>query len=145
MIAPHPLARLSFKDCRIAAASRLGAEGEGFRIAMSALVLGLATLAAYIRIGIAHAPNYGEPYVPAALQAAPARTASVTSTEIDGDWSDPVYLNSSGFDPSLFHDDDGSTCGRITRRSVVKCEARSDSAAPPASVGPAWRPRPGTG
>ncbi|UAK25824.1 glycoside hydrolase family 43 protein [Sphingomonas nostoxanthinifaciens] len=28
---------------------------------------------------------------------------------IDGDWSDPVYLNSSGFDPALFHDDDGST------------------------------------
>jgi len=33
----------------------------------------------------------------------------VTSTDIDGDWSDPVYLNSSGFDPSLFHDDDGKT------------------------------------
>lgn len=31
----------------------------------------------------------------------------VTSPTIDGDWSDPVYLNSSGFDPSLFHDDDG--------------------------------------
>jgi len=31
----------------------------------------------------------------------------VTSTTIDGEWSDPVYLNSSGFDPSLFHDDDG--------------------------------------
>lgn len=31
----------------------------------------------------------------------------VTSERIDGDWSDPVYLNSSGFDPSLFHDDDG--------------------------------------
>lgn len=31
----------------------------------------------------------------------------VTSASIDGDWSDPVYLNSSGFDPSLFHDDDG--------------------------------------
>ena len=31
----------------------------------------------------------------------------VTSTDIDGDWSDPVHLNSSGFDPSLFHDDDG--------------------------------------
>lgn len=31
----------------------------------------------------------------------------VTSAEsIDGPWSDPVYLNSSGFDPSLFHDDD---------------------------------------
>ena len=31
----------------------------------------------------------------------------VTSPRIDGDWSDPVYLNSSGFDPSLFHDDGG--------------------------------------
>ena len=31
----------------------------------------------------------------------------VTGTRIDGEWSDPVYLNSSGFDPSLFHDDDG--------------------------------------
>lgn len=31
----------------------------------------------------------------------------VTCATIDGDWSDPVYVNSSGFDPSLFHDDDG--------------------------------------
>ncbi len=31
----------------------------------------------------------------------------VTSPRIDGDWSEPVYLNSSGFDPSLFHNDDG--------------------------------------
>ena len=31
----------------------------------------------------------------------------VTCPSIDGEWSDPVYLNSSGFDPSLFHDDDG--------------------------------------
>jgi xylan 1,4-beta-xylosidase len=31
----------------------------------------------------------------------------VTSPGIDGEWSDPVFLNSSGFDPSLFHDDDG--------------------------------------
>lgn len=31
----------------------------------------------------------------------------VTSPTIDGDWSEPVALNSSGFDPSLFHDDDG--------------------------------------
>ncbi len=31
----------------------------------------------------------------------------VTSPRIDGEWSDPVYLNSSGFDPSLFHDEDG--------------------------------------
>ena len=31
----------------------------------------------------------------------------VTCPTIEGNWSDPVYLNSSGFDPSLFHDDDG--------------------------------------
>jgi xylan 1,4-beta-xylosidase len=31
----------------------------------------------------------------------------VTSPAIDGDWSDPIYLNSSGFDPSLFHEEDG--------------------------------------
>lgn len=31
----------------------------------------------------------------------------VTAPSIEGPWSDPVYLNSSGFDPSLFHDDDG--------------------------------------
>jgi len=31
----------------------------------------------------------------------------VTCDRIDGDWSDPIYLNSSGFDPALVHDDDG--------------------------------------
>ena len=31
----------------------------------------------------------------------------VTCSDIDGDWSDPIYVNSSGFDPSLFHDRDG--------------------------------------
>lgn len=31
----------------------------------------------------------------------------VTAKDIDGVWSDPVYLNGSGIDPSLFHDDDG--------------------------------------
>ena len=30
-----------------------------------------------------------------------------TAKDIKGPWSDPVYINSSGFDPSLFHDDDG--------------------------------------
>lgn len=30
-----------------------------------------------------------------------------TCETIDGTWSDPWYINSSGFDPSLFHDDDG--------------------------------------
>jgi xylan 1,4-beta-xylosidase len=31
----------------------------------------------------------------------------VTSDRIDGPWSDPAFLNSSGFDPALFHDDGG--------------------------------------
>lgn len=31
----------------------------------------------------------------------------VTAPDILGPWSEPHYLNSSGFDPSLFHDDDG--------------------------------------
>ncbi|NKN37813.1 glycoside hydrolase family 43 protein [Agrobacterium sp. a22-2] len=31
----------------------------------------------------------------------------VTCPTVDGIWSDPVYVNSSGFDPSLFHDEDG--------------------------------------
>lgn len=31
----------------------------------------------------------------------------VTAPAITGPWSDPIYMNSSGFDPSLFHDDDG--------------------------------------
>jgi acyl-CoA dehydrogenase len=37
VIAPHPLATLSFDDCRVPAAARLGAEGEGFKIAMRTL------------------------------------------------------------------------------------------------------------
>lgn len=31
----------------------------------------------------------------------------VTATDIHGPWSDPIPLNNFGFDPSLFHDDDG--------------------------------------
>ncbi|HEU5078002.1 MAG TPA: glycoside hydrolase family 43 protein [Opitutaceae bacterium] len=31
-----------------------------------------------------------------------------TSPTIDGPWSEPISLNSIGFDPSLFHDDDGT-------------------------------------
>ncbi len=31
----------------------------------------------------------------------------VTAESIDGPWSEPVFLNSSGFDPSFFHDEDG--------------------------------------
>ena len=31
----------------------------------------------------------------------------VTAPSVEGPWSEPVYLNSTGFDPSLFHDADG--------------------------------------
>ncbi len=31
----------------------------------------------------------------------------VTAESIEGPWSEPTFLNASGFDPSLFHDDDG--------------------------------------
>ncbi|MEG2380918.1 MAG: glycoside hydrolase family 43 protein [Oscillospiraceae bacterium] len=31
----------------------------------------------------------------------------VTTDDINSKWSEPIYLNSDGFDPSLFHDDDG--------------------------------------
>jgi acyl-CoA dehydrogenase len=37
VIAPHPLATLSFKDCRVPATQRLGAEGDGFKLAMRTL------------------------------------------------------------------------------------------------------------
>ena len=37
VIAPHPLARLAFKGCRLPASSLLGAPGEGFKLAMRTL------------------------------------------------------------------------------------------------------------
>ncbi|HYP26012.1 MAG TPA: acyl-CoA dehydrogenase family protein [Blastocatellia bacterium] len=37
LIAPHPIGRLAFEDCRVPASSLIGSEGEGFRIAMSTL------------------------------------------------------------------------------------------------------------
>ncbi|HVV63055.1 MAG TPA: acyl-CoA dehydrogenase family protein [Pseudolabrys sp.] len=37
VIAPHPLARLSFRDCRVDGAALIGKPGEGFRIAMATL------------------------------------------------------------------------------------------------------------
>lgn len=37
VIAPHPLARLKFNQCRIAASQRIGASGDGFKIAMRTL------------------------------------------------------------------------------------------------------------
>ena len=37
VIAPHPLARLKFDNCRVPASRRIGADGEGFKIAMRTL------------------------------------------------------------------------------------------------------------
>ncbi|OON62519.1 acyl-CoA dehydrogenase [Massilia sp. KIM] len=37
VIAPHPLARLSFEGCRVPAARMIGEEGQGFKIAMATL------------------------------------------------------------------------------------------------------------
>ena len=37
MIAPHPLARLRFTDCRVPLTQRIGAAGEGFKVAMRTL------------------------------------------------------------------------------------------------------------
>lgn len=37
VIAPHPLARLVFRDCRVPATQRIGAAGQGFKVAMSTL------------------------------------------------------------------------------------------------------------
>lgn len=31
----------------------------------------------------------------------------ITAPSINGPWSEPIFMNSSGFDPSLFHDNDG--------------------------------------
>jgi acyl-CoA dehydrogenase len=37
VIAPHPLARLRFKDCRVPLSRRIGEAGEGFKVAMRTL------------------------------------------------------------------------------------------------------------
>ena len=37
VIAPHPLARLKFSNCRVPAAQRVGEAGEGFKVAMRTL------------------------------------------------------------------------------------------------------------
>jgi acyl-CoA dehydrogenase len=46
VIAPHPLARLRFVDCRIPKGSLLGAPGEGFKLAMRTLDIFRASVAA---------------------------------------------------------------------------------------------------
>jgi len=46
VIAPHPLARLEFIDCRLPASAMIGRPGEGFRIAMTVLDVFRSTVGA---------------------------------------------------------------------------------------------------
>jgi acyl-CoA dehydrogenase len=46
VIAPHPLATLRFTGCRVPIANRLGAPGEGFKVAMATLDVFRSTVAA---------------------------------------------------------------------------------------------------
>jgi acyl-CoA dehydrogenase len=46
VIAPHPLARLRFTDCRVPASKRLGAAGQGFKVAMATLDIFRTSVAA---------------------------------------------------------------------------------------------------
>jgi acyl-CoA dehydrogenase len=46
VIAPHPLATLEFKDCRVPVTNRLGQPGEGFKIAMATLDIFRSTVGA---------------------------------------------------------------------------------------------------
>lgn len=46
VIAPHPLARLHFTNCRVSAAQRLGDAGQGFKIAMCTLDIFRTSVAA---------------------------------------------------------------------------------------------------
>ncbi len=46
VVAPHPLARLKFEDCRIPKSALIGASGTGFKISMSVLDVFRSTVAA---------------------------------------------------------------------------------------------------
>lgn len=46
VMAPHPLARLTFKNCRLPATQRLGDPGQGFKIAMATLDVFRSSVAA---------------------------------------------------------------------------------------------------
>ena len=46
VIAPHPLARIEFRGCRVPADALLGGEGEGFKLAMRTLDIFRASVAA---------------------------------------------------------------------------------------------------
>jgi len=46
VMAPHPLARLAFQNCRVASAQRLGESGQGFKVAMATLDIFRSSVAA---------------------------------------------------------------------------------------------------
>ena len=46
VIAPHPLAKLAFEGCRVPADAQIGAEGDGFKLAMRTLDIFRASVAA---------------------------------------------------------------------------------------------------
>ena len=46
VIAPHPLARLTFDACRVPVTNRLGEPGEGFKVAMATLDIFRSTVGA---------------------------------------------------------------------------------------------------
>ena len=48
VIAPHPLARLRFTNCRVPLANRIGAAGEGFKVAMRTLDVFRTSVAAAV-------------------------------------------------------------------------------------------------
>jgi len=52
VIAPHPLATLRFQDCRVPVTQRLGAGGDGFKVAMATLDIFRSTVGA-AALGIA--------------------------------------------------------------------------------------------
>ncbi|MBK8741077.1 MAG: acyl-CoA dehydrogenase family protein [Betaproteobacteria bacterium] len=91
IIAPHPLATLRFENCRVPRAQRLGAEGEGFKLAMRTLDIFRASVAAAalgfarraLAEAVAHARSrqlFGQPL--AALQLTQAKLADM-ATAID--------------------------------------------------------------
>ena len=62
VIAPHPLGKLEFKDCRIPKSKMVGQEGQGFKIAMATLDVFRSTVGAaalgFARRALDEAVNY---------------------------------------------------------------------------------------
>jgi acyl-CoA dehydrogenase len=91
VIAPHPLATLTFEDVRVPITNRLGAPGEGFKVAMATLDIFRATVGAAalgfarraLHESLAHASSrhlFGAPL--ADLQLSQAAIAD-SATEVD--------------------------------------------------------------